>query len=93
MLSENSAAARDGESFRLPYGTVWQFSRCTVHGGGNRAYNEYIAANVTELYEQQQKLKQGSEEQKKLAAYMRRVAKNITFYGLTSIGRFAKIQM
>lgn len=77
ILPENSAAIRDGESFRLPDGTVWQFSCSAVHDEENKTYNEYIAANVTELYEQQQKLKQSSEEQKKLATHMRRITKNI----------------
>lgn len=76
-LPDNSTVTRDSEAFLLPDGTAWQFQERAIRDSSGKAYTEYIAADVTELYARQRELKQSSAAQKRLAMYMRRITKNI----------------
>ncbi|NLV86690.1 MAG: hypothetical protein GX025_05680 [Clostridiales bacterium] len=78
MPQEEGFALRDGEVFLFKDGTAWQFRSSVVHDFLGNTYIEYVAANVTKLYEKQKSLTYSRIEQEKLASHMRQIVDNIT---------------
>lgn len=68
---------RDGNLFLFPDGKVWKYSEGEVKTADGSVYTEAVFSDVTELYEKRQKLKQQSEELKKMYQELEVLSENV----------------
>lgn len=64
-----------GDSYFFPDGSVWRIASKVI--GREERYTEFIASNVTELYEKQRVLKQSTIEREQMGERMRQISKNV----------------
>lgn len=74
-LPTNSNVVKEGDYYIFPDGTIWRFFHAFV--GKEEVYQEYIASNVTTLYEKQKALKTSTIEREIMGDKMRQISNNI----------------
>ena len=76
-LSEDSLAVQEGNLFLLPNNKAWRFSSVEVIDRYGDTYTQVIAADITELYQSQQVLKESNRKLDEHGKRLRELSANI----------------
>lgn len=71
----NSKVLKDKDYYIFPDKSVWRFSHKII--GTDESYHEFVASNVTTLYEKQEALKKSTIERELMGNKMRQISSNI----------------
>ncbi len=62
---------------RLPDGSVWKFERTEVHIAPHQIYTQYIASDVTQLYELRETIARDNEKMQEMIRQIHSITKNV----------------
>ncbi len=76
--SKERGISKDGDYILLADDTAWHFTESTIEDDLGNSYTEFIAADVTKLYQKTKELSAKNKELAEMAAHMERINKNVT---------------